>query len=378
VRWLAKNNCLSLFEEMFQHNPDFKYDYYRLYRCVIDAGSLDVAKWLHDTNRVQCPDKDSTETATREGHLEVIKWIVAEFRDQIDWKSVIEETYSSWCSHKVVEYIESKVNVTLEPEIALYRLAAKGDLTGLQTALSELPDNFPWQYVANGAARGGHADIVQWVDKESPKILPESDAIEDACNMGDFSVLTKVYEIVSTRVVPEYEYGKIDAMKCFLYAAMHKNSEAMGWILNNPLNDKLLNAKDMYFYNSNVPEEAYIRAFEMIAKANGCAVVDQEMMLHAARLGHVKVFQWLREQGLAITTRVTMGAAFRCKVEILKATHAIDPLLVCTVDVANAAVKFIEIWKFNVLDWMHKTCKILPTDLSNKKVKEWVEERQQK
>jgi hypothetical protein len=159
---------------------------------------------------------------------------------------------------------------------------------------------------------------------------------------------------------------------------MHKNSETMGWILNNPLKDKLLNASDMYFYNSNVPEEAYIRAFEMIAKANGCAVVDQEMMLRAADQGHVKVFQWLHEQGVTITEEVAMEAANQCKVEILKAIHAINPSLVCTVEIANAAANGHGVWKFNVLDWMHKTCKILPTNLDDKDVKEWVEERQQK
>jgi hypothetical protein len=195
--------------------------------------------------------------------------------------------------------------------------------------------------------------------------------------MGDFSVLKKVYEIDSTRVVPEYEYDKIDAMECFLYAIMHKNSEAMGWILNNPLKDKLLNASDMYFYNSNVPEEAHIRAFEMIAKANGCAVVDEKMMLHAADQGHVKVFQWLHKKGLAVTAEVVSNAAKWTKVEILKAIHAIDPSLVCTVEIANAAVMFPNMWKFNVLDWMHKTCEILPTDLSFIEVEEWVEERSQ-
>jgi hypothetical protein len=362
---------------MFEHNPDRKYDYDWLYNNAIRTSSHDVAKWLHDKKGMQCPDEYSVITATREGHLETIKWIVAEFINQIDWKSVIAWSYYGWRSRKVIDYIESKVNVTLGPEIALYRLAAKGDLKGLEAALSKSTGNFPWQTVANGAARGGHAAIVQWVYEKSPEILPEKDAVQDACKMGDFSALTKVYEIDSTRIVPGYERGKINAARCFFYAAMHKNSEAMGWILNNPLKDELSSASDMYPYGSDVPEEACLRAFKKIAKANNRVVVDEKMMLHAAEFGHVKVFQWLREQGLAITAEVAMKAADRCKVEILKAIHAINPLLVCTVHVANAAARGRNMWKFNVLDWMHKTCKILPTDLRNKDVKKWVEERRQ-
>jgi hypothetical protein len=377
-QWLAENNCLLLFEEMLQHNPDSQYDYDGLYRCAIRTSSHDVAKWLHDKKGMQCPDEYSVITATREGHLDVIKWIVAELKCPIDWKSVIAWSYRGWRSHKVIEYIESKVNVTLEPEIALYRLAAKGDLTGLQTALSKPTDDVSWQEVADGAARGGHADIVQWVYEKSSEILPENDAVEDACKMGDFSVLTKVYEIDSTRVVPVYKHDKIDALKCFSYAAMHKNSEAMGWILNNPLKEKLPNMSDVYFYDSDVPEETCLRTFETIAMANDRVVFDENAMLLAAGRGYVKVFQWLREQGLAITAEVVTWAANQCNVEILKAIHAIDPSLVCTVEIANAAVMFSNMWKFNVLDWMHKTCKIFPDDLRSNDVKQWVEERQQK
>jgi hypothetical protein len=179
---------------------------------------------------------------------------------------VIAWSYSSWRSHKFIDYLEDEANVTLEPEIALYRLAAKGDLAGLQSALSESPDNFLWQTVADGAARGGHAEIVQWVYEKSPEILPENHAVQDACKMGNFFFLNKVYEIDSTRVVPEYENGRINTARCFFYAAMHKNSEAMGWILNNPLKDKLLNASDMYPYDSDVPEEACLRALKQIAE----------------------------------------------------------------------------------------------------------------
>jgi hypothetical protein len=264
----------------------------------------------------------------------------------------------------------------LEPKVALYRLAAKGDLTGLQTALSKPTGDFSWQYVADGAARGGHAEIVQWIHEKSPEILPENNAVQDACQMGDFSVLTKVYEIGNAQV--GYEYDNISAAKCFFYAAMHKNSEEMEWILNNPLKEKLLNASDMYSYGSDVPEETCLRTFETIAMANDRVVFDENAMLLAARFGHVKVFQWLHEQGLAITEEVATWAVIYGKVEILKAIHAINSSLVCTVDIANAAASCYGMWKFNVLDWMHKTCKILPTDLADKDVKEWVEERQQK
>jgi hypothetical protein len=137
VKWLAENKCLSLLKEMFQHNPDFKVYYRELYNFAIRKGSIDVAKWLHDKKEMQCPSEDSVVSAIREGHLEVIKWIVAELKCPIDWKAVIEESYRAWRSHKVIDYLEDEANVTLEPETALYRLAAKGDLTGLQTVLSE-------------------------------------------------------------------------------------------------------------------------------------------------------------------------------------------------------------------------------------------------
>jgi hypothetical protein len=378
AEWLAEHNCLSLVKEMFRHNPDFKYEYNRLYYYAISSGSLDVMNWLHYMSGVQRPPLWLVREATRKGHLDTIEWIVDEFRDQINWKAVIEESYDSWRSHKVIDYLENEAKVTLKPEIALYRLAAKGDLTGLQTALSKPTGDFPWQEVANGAARGGHAEIVQWVHKESPRILPENNAVEDAYKMGDFSVLKKVYEIDSTRVASGYKDGKIDARECFFYAAMHKNSEAMGWILNNPLKDKLLNASDIYPFDSDVPEEACLRALKQIAETKGRVVVDEKMMPRAARRGHVKVFQWLREQGLAITAEVARVAVIYLKVEILKAIHAIDPSLVCTVKIANEAANSHVVWKFNALDWMHKTCKILPTDLDDKDVKEWVEERQQK
>jgi hypothetical protein len=233
-----------------------------------------------------------------------------------------------------------------------------------------------WQEVADGAARGGRAAIVQWVHEKSPEILPSCYAVEHACNMGNFSVLTMVYEINSTRV--GYNYGQIDAQKCFFYAAMHKNSEAMEWILNNPLKDKLPNMSDIYLHGSDVPEEACLRALKQIAEANNRVVFTRKMMLLAVELGHVKVFQWLHEQGLAIPAEVVSNATYQCKVEILKAIHAIDPLLVCTVGVANIPARGRNMWKFNVLDWMDKTCKILPTDLYYDDVKEWVEERQQK
>jgi hypothetical protein len=151
ARLLAESNCLSLIKEMFQHNPDFKYDSNKLYDTAIMYGSLDVAKWPHGEEGMQCPEKCAVTAATQRGHLEVIEWIFAEFINQIDWKAVIEESYNYWRSHKVIDYLEDEVNVTLEPKVALYRLAAKGDLTGLQTVLSKSPDNFLWQDVADGA-----------------------------------------------------------------------------------------------------------------------------------------------------------------------------------------------------------------------------------
>jgi hypothetical protein len=377
AKWLAKNNCLSLLKEMFQHNPDFEDEFDELYYSSIKAGSLDVAKWLHDEKGMQRLSEDSVIGATQKGHLDTIEWIVDEFKNQINWKSVIKESYSYWRSHKVIDYIESKVNVTLEPEIALYRLAVKGDLTGLQTALSKSPGDFPWQSVADGAARGGHAEIVQWVHDNSSSVHPTSDAVENACQMGNFSVLKMVYKIDSSQVVSGYERGKVNVLRCFLYAAMHNKSEEMEWILNNPLKDKLPSASDMYSYGIDVLEEVYLRAFKQIAETKGRAVFDQEMMLDAAIRGHVKVFQWLHEQGLAITAEVANLAAQWSKVEILKAIHTTNSSLVCTVEIANAAVMFPNMWKFNVLDWMHKTCEILPTDLSFIEVEEWVEERSQ-
>jgi hypothetical protein len=377
--WLAKNNCLSLGKEMFEHNPDFEYYSIDLYNSAIITGGLDVAKWLHDEKGMQCPNHDQVIRATQKGYLDTIKWIVAELKCPINWKTVIERFYNYWRSHKVIDYIESKVNVTLEPKVALYRLAAKGDLTGLQTELSESTGDFPWQEVANGAARGDHADIVQWVYEKSPEILPSCYAVEDACQMGNFSSLKKVYEIDSTRVVSGDECGKVNVLKCFLCTAMHNKSEEMEWILNNPIKDKLPSANAMYSSDIYVPEEAYLRAFKTIAQTKGRAVGNQEVMLDAARRGQVRVFQWLYEQRLAITAEAAMCAADWKKVEILKAIHAINPSLVCTVEIANKAVGgWDSTWKFNVLDWMHKTCKILPTNLDDKDVKEWVEERQQK
>jgi hypothetical protein len=159
---------------------------------------------------------------------------------------------------------------------------------------------------------------------------------------------------------------------------MHKNSEAMGWILNNPLKEKLLNASDMYSYGRYMPEETCLGAFKQIAEANNCVLLSQWMMMHAAELGHVKVFQWLHEQELDINADFVKLVAQQSKVEILKAIHAMNPSLVCTVEIANAAANSHSLWKYDVLDWMHKTCKILPTNLDDKKVKKWVEERQQK
>jgi hypothetical protein len=134
----------------------------------------------------------------------------------------------------------------------------------------------------------------------------------------------------------------------------------------------------MYPYAIDVPDEVYLRAFKTIAETNGRAVVDQGMMLLAVQFGHVKVFQWLREQGLAITAEVAMEAARLHKIEILKVIHTINSSLVCTVGIANKVVGFYDLWNLDVLDWMWKTCKILPTDLKYNDVKEWVEERQQK
>jgi hypothetical protein len=368
---------------MLQHNHDFKCDSDELYEYAIRVGSLDVAKWLHAEKGMLCPEIDSVIGTTRMGHLETIKWIFAEFKCQIDWKAVIKKSYEFWHSHKVIYYLEDEANVTLEPKIALYRLAAKGDLKGLQTALSGSPDSFPWQTVADGAARGAHADIVQWIHK-SGKILPRSRAVEDACEMGNFSVLKKVYEIDRTQIVSGYERGKVSVLNCILYAAMHNMSEEIKWILNSPLKDKLPSVSDMYSIGIAVPDEAYLRVLEQIAKAkaeaeaNDRAVVDQVIMLNAAERGHVKVFQWLHKQRLAVTAEVAMWAARLHKVEILKAIHAIDDKsLVCTVEIANAAATSSGVWNLDVLDWMWKTCKKLPTELRDKDVKKWVEERKQ-
>jgi hypothetical protein len=136
---------------------------------------------------------------------------------------------------------------------------------------------------------------------------------------------------------------------------------------------------DMYPYAIDVPDEAYLRAFKQIAETKGAVEFDQGMMLRAASRGHVKGFQWLHGQGLAVTAEAAMWAAGSNKVEILKAIHAIDSLLVCTVEIANKGANSLhDLWKYDVLDWMWKTCKILPDDLSSSNVKEWVEERKQK
>jgi hypothetical protein len=176
--------------------------------------------------------------ATKSGHLENFQWVFTEFKDQINWNEVIEYSCRDWHSHKVIDYLESNVSVTLAPETVLYRLAAKGDLAGLQAASSKSPDNFPWQDVADGAARGGHADIVQRVYEQSVA-LPKSSAVEAACEMGDFSVLRCVYELDSTRIAPGSSENDSNALRCILCAAMHNKPEEMEWIWCNPLENAL-------------------------------------------------------------------------------------------------------------------------------------------
>lgn len=112
-----------------------------------------------------------------------------------------------------------------------------------------------------------------------------------------------------------------------LYAIKHNKPEERDWILCNLLNVELPNMADIGFrsYSINVPEKAYLDAFEWIAaETSGPVAVDRWMMGRAAKLGHVKLFRWLRGQELSITKEVVGGAAREGRVGILKEIYAIN------------------------------------------------------
>jgi hypothetical protein len=113
AEWLAINNCLFLLQEMFLENPTFSYNYAWLCDLATRNGSVDVLKYLYTRGKVQRLRDFLVRTAIESGHLETIKWIFDTFGGEVDWNTMVRQSYQDRHSHSVIKYLEDKGAFTL-------------------------------------------------------------------------------------------------------------------------------------------------------------------------------------------------------------------------------------------------------------------------
>ncbi|PJF17701.1 hypothetical protein PSACC_02486 [Paramicrosporidium saccamoebae] len=172
------------------------------HELALEKGSLDVIKWLHEEEKMQCPATYLVSTLATSGNLETIKWLFGTFENLIDWNTVVMWSYKNNNSHKVLKYLRDEANVVLPRESAVWLLAAEGEWQVLNSVLEELyPElDFPWRDIANSAAQSGRTDILQKIYDVSG-ILPSLQVIEKACKMGHNSVLSWAFGVDRTHIV---------------------------------------------------------------------------------------------------------------------------------------------------------------------------------
>ncbi|PJF20006.1 hypothetical protein PSACC_00147 [Paramicrosporidium saccamoebae] len=209
---------------------------------------------------------------------------------------------------------------------------------------------------------GKQTRILEWLE-EQYKCLRESFFVRCACDAGRFSVLKWAFERRDYYALPMSAFSELDILNCFMHAAMYKRREDMDWILESFGKNALLSVSDIYQQVDYSQEETYLEALGWMALKPGNTVeVNPRMMEDAAKVGHVRVFQWLCKQGQTPTLNVAKIAAKHGKIGILKAIHAEDSALVCSVEVANEAAKSQSVWRYDILEWMWEACTILPTE----------------
>lgn len=355
VKWLIKNGCLPLLKDLCQWNTDLEF-IQRVVNQTFFVGSVDALKWLHETGKMAFPAKDLVCTAVDHGHLRAVEWLVAKFRFQVDWTSVVKSVKPDLFSFECIRYIRDHIGVIMPDDYCPMFLAAEGNLDGLQAVLNGAAG--PWKRLAKVAAITGQVNVLKWVHATS-KTIPSFDSVEMACKMGHHSVLVWMFEVARTQIVPFHENGKISALGCILYAAMNNQQEAMEWILGHPLDGVLPSMKEvMRLHDEDISDETRMVVFDWIASKT--EAIEPTAMLCVAELGHLQRFRELCEKGQPVTARVAEQAAFYCKINILEAIYEIDPSLVCKWGI----LELIEIgegslWKSTALNWLRKKCLLL-------------------
>jgi hypothetical protein len=163
----------------------------------------------------------------------------------------------------------------------------------------------------------------------------------------------------------------------------------MSWILNNLFDNMPPSFNDLLYVSEFVSEKALLCAFKVIAKVTAkippkltpyvSIDIEPEMIRYMVKLNYAQLLQWLHSQGLSITVEVVEEAARWSRIKVLKMIYEIDPALVCIKEVANLAAKNWSIWKYDVLDWIWETCRMLPKMLGEDDyLREWVVARKQR
>jgi hypothetical protein len=258
-----------------------------------------------------------------------------------------------------IRYIRDHTDAIMPDSYIPMSLAAEGNLGGLQDLLKGgSVDTFPWKSVASIAAITGRLNILEWVHTLSAA-TPSSDSVETACKLGHHAVLVWIFDVAHTQIVPFSENGKISALGCILYAAMHNQREAMDWILKHPLANVLPRMEDaIRLQDENITYETQKVVLEWIAsKSREDIESEPTVMLCAAQQGHLQSFRELYEKGQPVTAVIAERAAFYRRINILEAIYEIDPSLVCKWDIFDlVSIGDGRFWKNAALDWLRKKC----------------------
>ncbi|KAL6052372.1 Ankyrin repeat domain containing protein [Balamuthia mandrillaris] len=244
-----------------------------------ETGRLDVLQagdfkwWLSDSAQVMS-------NAARGGHLEVLKWALADadqssYSTRVAWKAVCKAAATAGHTHLLCWAVNALQN----------------------------PYQVFSQKTAECAALAGHVKTLQWMKKATKGLLKPSRISRKAAKGGHLDVLQWVVE--------ELNFDPTGDTKVFCGAARGGSLEMLQWLC-----DRGAVCSGKSDACAAAAKGGHMEVLQWLLSNGG--LLDGSVFQNAAKGGHVTMLQWLWENNCPWSRRAFRGAVDKGRMEALR------------------------------------------------------------
>ena len=317
-----QDNVLLLLDcETLKNCRDIQSDYvkkcteFQNYDDAIEAGNLEILKWLHANTKCKLTDNQSS-FAARHARIEILKWLLTQgltfdcytFQEAIDSGNFETVKFVYDTGYKCIE--EGTAD-ECECKDVFFKCAAEAGNLEVMKWFHEL--NFKAnEWVFYYAVKNGNLDNMKWMHQVG--IRPNSYTFKQAAEIGNLEVMKWLLEIgcpyneitITASIVNgnlenlkwliEHNFPRITDDMVF-YAITNRKLEIFKWIVEN-LDDVNLTSKAYH----RAAENEHVEILKFL-KENNCPW-DAKTGEYVIKNCTEDIFMWFLENGCPINTDV--------------------------------------------------------------------------